>query len=322
LKKLIAAAVMAVASLALPMGLMAGPSQHSAWNFYQVDGKYDNTVLTGIDNLKKVVGYSYTGSPGGATYAITSEAPYSRIDYVSYPSATHSVAWGLNNQNLIVGHFGIASATLPYIRNKGQYGSLSEPGVEFTGVNEILCPTPNENHCHGQDNHSDQLVVGFAPVGSGFQAFEYDYANGQTTWLAPPGAVNSLATGINGKGYIVGSFETAAGKWEAFYYRYTTGEYTEFSFPGAVKTTALGLNWQSDVVGAYLDAAGKRHGFIYWTPFNKSNLVSVDEPNAVGDTVIYGINDHDQMAGDYQGADQKTHGFFAQPNPCNLGCLK
>jgi hypothetical protein len=305
---------LAALSALLCLGHAAAAQRHySVWTYADVNvPKYANTVLTGINNLGKIVGYAYTDSINGAVVAVTAQPPYTSWWSISFPGATHSVVSGLSNTYIQVGHYQSVGGTFAYIHDHGVFASYEIPGTEFRGENNILCG--GHNCGPGQQNsHTDPLIVGYIEISPGiYQAFEYDYATKGLALLNPPGAVSAIATGVNGKNHIVGSMVTANGTAESWLL--LNGKYYEFAYPGAVRTTALGLNWQDNIVGAYVDASGKTHGFIYSYPDSAHRAwQTIDEPNAVDFTVIYSINDHDAFVGDYADAAGRYHGFLATP---------
>lgn len=314
MRRIILAAVAATLCLS---PAIAKPGHPTSWTFSTVDvPKNSNTVLTGINNLKKVTGYAFNGAIDGAVEAVTAEAPYASFFNISFPGSTHSVAAGLSNTQLQVGHYASKSGTFAYARDHGKYTSYGSRGTEFFGENNVLCPNAG-THCHGQDKGSDRLAVGFETVDGAFRAIEYDITAKVVAHLKPPGAKSAIATGINGKGKIVGEMTTSSGVAESW--ALIKGQYYEFAFPGATRTTALSINWQDDIAGAYVDSAGNRHGFVYYfQPIGSckvgSTCYTVDAPNAVGASIIYGINDQDELVGSYAEGSGAWHGFFAAPN--------
>lgn len=292
------------------------PGHPTSWTYYTVDVPHQTaTVLTGINNLKKATGYAFDGAITGATEAVSAEAPYATFAKIGYPGAAHSIASGLSNTFIQVGHYEAPKGTFAYVRDHGKYTSYGNPGTEFYGENAILCPNAG-THCHGEDKNSDPLCVGFETIGHRLQAIEYGFNSKTLTLLNPPGAVDAIATGINGRGRIVGEMTTAMGLSESWVYE--EGSYYEFSFPGATRTTALAINWQRDVVGAYTDGAGVTHGFVYYFQAGNScklgtTCYTLDESAAgTTSTVVYSINDSDELVGDYT-ANGVLHGFEAEP---------
>ncbi len=129
--------------------------------------------------------------------------------------------------------------------------------------------------------------------------------------LAPPGAVSSVAAGINGKGDVAGFLTTQSGA--TLGYLLLAGNYKEFSFPNAVATEALGINWQENVVGSYVDAVGDTHGFVAIDLLDHPQWISIDDPEAAGKTVVNGINVHQRLVGYYVDSSGRVNGMLAVP---------
>lgn len=82
------------------------------------------------------------------------------------------------------------------------------------------------------------------------------------TTLEVPGATRTVASGIDDRGQIVGSYDDSAGT-HGFLLR--EGKFTTIRFPGAVWTTALGIGTRGEIVGAYKmpgEPAVAFHGFL------------------------------------------------------------
>jgi hypothetical protein len=120
-------------------------------------------------------------------------------------------------------------------------------------------------------------------------------AAGQTyTSIDYPGAVGTIATGVNFKGTIVGDFCTACKPHEKVRgYILSQGMFTEIDFPGAAFTRPLGINDDGDIVGFYRDnPTSQDHGFL----LSSGSFSSIDFPGA-SQTHAIGID----LAGDIFG---------------------
>ncbi len=116
-----------------------------------------------------------------------------------------------------------------------------------------------------------------------------------------------LATGINNRGFIVGSYMTSRrvdGRYvtHAFCLDPTLpDQYRTFDFPGAGYTVATGINEKDEIAGYYglssTDSSGTvsrgDHGFIS----RGGQYVTVDYPDAAG-TRVYGINTAGDVVGE------------------------
>lgn len=313
--------LLSLVAVALLCGASA-PGHHGhpvSWKFYTVDDfAYKNTVLTGINNLGKVTAYSYSGTINGPIAALVAEPSYADWENINFPSWQHCVASGLSNSFIQVGHCSAYSTngkvtTFGYVRDHGAYTPYQSFN-EFLGENKINCPPPDirTGHCHSKGVDKDPLIVGFF-LGDEYSPFEYDFDHQTMTPFTPPGAFSAVATGINGKGDVVGYMTDASGEHKSWAYENVYDKYYEFAYPGAVRTSALAVNWQDNIVGCMLDASGKRHGFIYSEPFGSKPVWQIiNEPKATGDTCINSINDPDVFVGDYF-ANGVMHGFEAVP---------
>ena len=73
-----------------------------------------------------------------------------------------------------------------------------------------------------------------------------------------PGAMSTLALGINDRGQIVGNFTDAKGVRRGFLF--DQGVYTPIDVPGATSTVVYGVNAHGQIAGFFVDARGM-HGF-------------------------------------------------------------
>jgi uncharacterized membrane protein len=121
-------------------------------------------------------------------------------------------------------------------------------------------------------------------------------ASGLTfTTIDYPGAVGTIATGINFKGTIVGDFcSTDCTPHErAHGYILSQGTFTQFDFPDSDFTRPLGINDAGKIVGFYREvASGLDHGFL----LSGGSFTSIDFPGA-SQTHAIGID----LAGDIFG---------------------
>jgi uncharacterized membrane protein len=86
------------------------------------------------------------------------------------------------------------------------------------------------------------------------------------TAIDVPGAIRTLAIGINARGDIAGWFQDPVGNIHGFLL--SRGNFTTIDVPGAAGTTALGINAGGQIVGVY-EAQGAEHGFD-WSYINRS----------------------------------------------------
>jgi hypothetical protein len=123
---------------------------------------------------------------------------------------------------------------------------------------------------------------------------------GNLTTLSVPGAIVTLAYGINNAGQVVGS-----------YYDGTTdhgfllsgGTYTTINVPSADRTEVRGINNLGQIVGEYYNVLLAGGGYKYENVFLYGGgiFTTIDDP-AGTDTVLSGINDQGQIVGLYETA--------------------
>jgi hypothetical protein len=265
-------------------------------------GSRSYTQVMGVEDLGQIVG-GYRTSASGASRGFTSLEPYSKFKGIDYPSAISTVPTSLSNNRLIAGYFTDNSSghhTWGFIRDRGVWTQYKDPKTPKgpNSVNELL-----------GINDSD-IAVGFY-VDSYGRDQPYELYGGHYQPLKPPGALSAVASGINWRGDIVGSETLSDGTTEGWFLR--DGTYYQLSYPHAKQTQALALNFQDQIVGSYVDGSGGVHGYILTDPKSNVNRYwqAIDEPDAVGTTVITSINDHHAISGWFVGSDGDTNGFTA-----------
>ena len=132
--------------------------------------------------------------------------------------------------------------------------------------------------------------------------------------LVPDGVAGEIARGINDSGQIVGQYADSTHVSHAFLYTPGSG-YANLDDPAAkAETRASGINNAGQVIGGYADLPGttNTHGFVY-TPGTGpgAGFKTFDGPGA-SLTFLYGINDSGQIAGVYQGINDR-YGFVYTP---------
>jgi uncharacterized membrane protein len=118
------------------------------------------------------------------------------------------------------------------------------------------------------------------------------YSGPRFTTIDFPGAVTTVANGINPAGDIVGAFVDSSGEEHGFLIR--AGSFTSFDYPGSVWTEAWGINPQGDIVGQYGLSDNTVHGFL----LRDGNLYPVDVPGQPN-TMPVGISPNGTIVGCY-----------------------
>jgi probable HAF family extracellular repeat protein len=109
-----------------------------------------------------------------------------------------------------------------------------------------------------------------------------------------PGALGTVAMGINDQGQIVGHYFGPGGG----VFLYDKGVFTPInaSFPCAFSIIANGINARGQIVGDCSDSSGTLHGFLY----DQGVFTRIDVPGA-SSTDARGINARGQVVGTYGG---------------------
>lgn len=264
------------------------------------------TLVTGVNQLGKIVGYSGHGTTGNPARGFAAEPPYDKFRGINYPGGLDTYPTSLTNTYIVGGYFVNtlfgSKQTWMFVDDHGLYTLYKDhkgPGGHQT-VQELL-----------GINDSD-VAVGFYEDQGKDEPFEFEILTKFFVPLHPPGAVSAEATAINGKGDAAGFEMLSNGTIRSWVW--INPLYTTFSYPKAKWTKALGINWQDQIVGEYQDSTGKTHGFVlsYVVHAKHARLwQSVDDPNAGRTTVVSSLNNHDEIAGWYVDASGHTHGFIA-----------
>ena len=122
--------------------------------------------------------------------------------------------------------------------------------------------------------------------------------------LAYPGALTTIAHGINDEGDVVGEILLPFHGFPNGFVRTNDTFSLPIIFPGSEvsATIATAINNEGTVAGWYSDTQGISHGFF----LADGVYTSYDHPSAVFSTKITGIND----AGDFVGTYSATEGIF------------
>ncbi|MBV8344906.1 MAG: hypothetical protein JO190_07955 [Candidatus Eremiobacteraeota bacterium] len=279
----------------------------SGFNFMTVDDPADpsfNEIL-GVNDGSKLVGFYGSGSASDPSEGYIVVSPFGSTNFreEAYPGAADTELTGLNDKKTFVGFFRRMNNDIRgLVLVSGIWNNYKHPRGMPRGksVTELL------------GVNSSDLAVGYYKDSSGVnEAFTLDIPSGTYHPLSPPGGNNSIATGISGRGDIVGYLQKS-GHSVGFLLR--KGSYTEFSYPSATDTKFLGVTVYDQIVGSYTESSGATHGFLLTNPLKPSIAwKQIDEPNAAGTTVVTGINQSDDIAGYYVDSSGNTNGFFATP---------
>ena len=137
---------------------------------------------------------------------------------------------------------------------------------------------------------------------------------GVLTTLDFPGASDTLATGINDSGTVVGYWDLVDSNGNLLIshgYTWSNGTFTQLDFPGAGDTYIFGVNNRGDIVGEWDTgvASTTGHGFV----LSKGQFISFDVPFA-GATITQAndINAKGSIVGEWLDASGGIHGFLVE----------
>ena len=285
-----------------------GVHRATAYSFKTLDNPDDPAFneLLAINNLGKVGGYYGNGSKKNPSVGyIVRDFGNSHYRTKHYPGAIDTVVTAVDNLNDIAGYY-VSSST------GGTFGFIETVDGIWTSY--------KQPHTRGSYNITELLGLSDAGIGVGFyadanqhrHAFELIQTTGKFHGISPQGAVNAVATGINGKGDVVGYYNKSNGATESFLLK--GGVYTEFAYEGAEATRARSINWEDEIAGDYVDSSGNTHGFVLDDLLGTPQWTApVDDPRAAGQTVVAGIENHHHLVGYYVDATGNTDGFLASP---------
>jgi uncharacterized membrane protein len=294
----------AVAAPVQPSGPTAPINASANYSFTTLDNPADPTFnqLLGINDFGVIAGYFGNGFPA-ATHPSKGYlvAPYSGASFTdeNYPGSQQTQVTAINDWGNTVGFYAsTAGANFGFLDEGGVMTSVSDPNTTSKpAINELL----------GLNNQG--AAVGFyTDAKSNAHAYEWHRKTGVFTAIVPFGSSSATATAINDHGTVAGVYSETNGNQAGFILKGTTDMSIEF--PGALDTEILGLNNEGTVVGIYRGAHNQTHGFIYSAGVYKT----LDDPDAVGTTLVNGINNLGTVVGFYIDAKGNTDGFVAYPN--------
>jgi hypothetical protein len=280
-----------------------GPAA-SGYSFVTLDDPTEITFnqLLGINDAGVISGYYGSGNPGDPNVGYTVAKPYSAFVVEDYPGAAQTQVVAINDNRATAGFYVDASGTNHgFIKANGAFKTFDDPNTGAGTVNQLL------------GLNDSGTAVGFYVDANGLNhGYTLDSATGAFTEIHPPRGSNTIITGINVNGDIVGFTTLPNGKTVGYFKG--EGKVIEFSCPGATATTPFGINAYDEVVGSYVDAAGLTHGFAITAALSgNAHFASIDDPNGVGSTVVNGVNKSGTLVGFYTDANGNTDGFIAKP---------
>jgi len=208
------------------------------------------TRIAGIDNSGDIVGSYYTGT-GGEKAFLENNGSYEDLT-VAGSQYTHIA--GINKYGQVFGQYQASSGQIHGFdySTSGGFWSIDVPGavdISVTG-DEFIGGVSTGGANYG-------LAVGYYLDSSGNDHGFLDY-NGTVSTFDVPGATNTVISGINQSGEIVGRYTDALGT-HGFVNEY--GVTYKYDYPGAAATQILGVNDEGQFYGSYT-AGGVTSGFV------------------------------------------------------------
>lgn len=239
-----------------------------------------------------------TPSSATGTQSIEHATSYTFMTIDNMKDPTFNQLLGINKAGKISGYFG---SGMPGHPNKGytvvapfKQGNFKRenyPGSKQTQVTAIN----NKNDTAG-------FWVDATGVNRGFIRWNSVF----TSYTAPgigSGTVTQIL-GLNDSGSAVGFYTTGTNVNFGFLLNQGSGGFTAVTPPGATNVTASAINNNGDITGFYTQGT-KTIGFL-----KKGNSYSAFHFPKVMTTMPFGINDNDDIVGQYMDRKGATHGFL------------
>lgn len=169
----------------------------------------------------------------------------SSFTQIDFPGARSTDARGVNSDGHIAGDFVDMSGVVH--------------GFLYTGSSYIMLDVPSASLTMAIGINSTSQIVGAFDDPLGSHGFLYS-KGGFSTIDVPTAIGETIATGINDQGQIVGGYCTDITA--CFGFLYADGSFSTVNVPGAYYTDVNGINNKGQIVGDFT-AAGAVNGFLY-----------------------------------------------------------
>lgn len=207
--------------------------------------------------------------------------------YLDYPGAYSTLAYGINDSDLIVGYAEFN-------------GGTTAQGFKYNGTRFSLFNDGLNSATFGMGVNNSGFIVG--GTGSIYETTGFQLRGASYKSIAPPGNYGYVyATAVNNLGDVVGW--TASGVTDLGF-AYSRGKYLTIAVPGATLTEAHGINDAGMLVGWYGPCSASSCGFV----LADGRLLSFAYPTAKG-TFAYGVNAAGQIVGSYTFDFDTYYGF-------------
>jgi len=281
----------------------------------------DQDPNAGVQGTFRTTRYPVTGvsqRDGTVFVAFADDPPlFSNFDspLASGPEAATFIH-GSNNRGWTVGEYHTDAIVA---------GFLSAPVADKSIQATNPSVDPGLDHITlARDINDVNQIVGtfFDTTASGDRGFLLDGNGFSSTPGSPPfkpidfpGAADTIPSGINNTGKIVGSYTMPIiGSGDttppAGFVRDEAGQFSTIVVPGATETVARGVNDQGSIVGCYTDASNVKRGFL----LSNAQFTTLDVPGAT-ETCAHDINSSGKIVGQQvSSVNGETLGFLRQPN--------
>jgi uncharacterized membrane protein len=217
---------------------------------------------------------------------------------IDFPGAIDTRAFGINENGDIVGLYYTADGTGHGFLLSEDGGQGSFHSIDFSDVFTNAISINDAGDIVGRYTGAEDVTHG------------YLLRNGQMTMIDFPGAVFTVAAGINQAGdTIVGRYDDADSITHGYRLTLSSGQFDPFDPPDSVHTEAVRINSHGNIVGYYQSADNTFHAFLR----HDEIFTTVDFPGArdTGNpTGLIGINDFGDIVGSYDDAAGRRHGFL------------
>jgi uncharacterized membrane protein len=273
-----------LAALALLPAL--APAATYKFTSFQYPGA-TSTVLTGIDDSNRIVGYAYLS--GGAIQGIFITAAGSRAN-IQLPGYVTTMPSAINSTGGVVGTVNDGTNNYMFQDNVLGFAALSTAltNQTVTGINAAFDTVGNFN--------PDSTVIAI-----------YADIQGVYVTLLPDQCASTHDPAINDDGVVVGNCATQTNTNVLFTWK--NGKLTYYTPPANMLfAQANSINKSGEIAGSYFDVNNIQHGFI----LSGSTFTTVDDP-AGPNTQISGINKAGKLVGVIVNSDFTSTGFIATP---------
>lgn len=231
---------------------------------------------------------------------IVQESAEAALTTFQLPGAPSTGAFGLNDAGYVVGSVGLDAFIMA---PDGSWNIYRHPNVPEGGGSTFLAGI----------NGANQIVGSYHVSGQPGSASFIMQPDGTLTEVSVPGALRTIAYKLNDSGAVVGSYATA-GEYAVHAFLYEDGTYRTFpELAGHANLFFSDISNLGIIAGGYYEYhpiyESVAHGLLYDS--RTGSITLFDVPGAVR-TFIYCINDSGQIAGRWDDAYGRSHGFVSR----------